>query len=149
VAFRSLKPAALAAGAAIVGALLTFSTTPANAANPPYSGCPGWALCLYENGGGTGSKEIVTPPPAGGNTLIVRLLGNHFLNGDVVDNNTSSWINNSQCQIEFWDDPSGELHPSQVDFAPSWSWGTTSDYSFGTPEAYANDRISSLRFYCP
>ncbi|MEV0849276.1 peptidase inhibitor family I36 protein [Streptomyces sp. NPDC049954] len=143
-------PARLAMGAAAAaGAALIFSAVPATAANPPYDGCPGWALCLYENGGGTGSKVIVTPPAAGGNTKIVRLTNTHFLNGVLADNQTSSWINNSQCEIEFWDDPNGELHPSDLDFASSWSWGTTGDYAAGTAKSYDNDRLSSLRFSCP
>lgn len=144
-----MKTKLLALAALVAGTLAgtTLTTAPANAANPPYDGCPGWALCLYENGGGTGSKLVLTAPPAG-SSQIVHLIGKHFLNGDAADNNTSSWINNSQCSVEFWDDPSGELHPSQIDYTASWAWGRTSDYTFGTPEASTNDRISSLRISC-
>ncbi|WP_184503150.1 peptidase inhibitor family I36 protein [Streptomyces botrytidirepellens] len=149
MAFKSFKLATAAVASAVAGATLLVTATPASAANPPYDGCPGWALCLYQNGGGTGSKAIVTPPPAGGNGAIVRLPNVQFLNGDPADNQVSSWLNNSQCQIEFWDDPSGELHPSDLDFAPSWNWGRTADYAAGTDHYYLNDRISSLRFYCP
>ncbi|MEU5686040.1 peptidase inhibitor family I36 protein [Streptomyces venezuelae] len=144
-----LKTAAAAAASAVAGAALLFAAAPASAANAPYDGCPAWALCLYQNGGGTGSKVIVTPPSAGGNTKIVRLTNTHFLNGELADNQTSSWLNNSQCQIEFWDDPNGEMHPSDLDFASSWSWGRKADYGFGTSQSYNNDRLSSLRFYCP
>ncbi|NEA49488.1 peptidase inhibitor family I36 protein [Streptomyces sp. SID10815] len=145
----SLKSATAAVATAAAGAALLFSATPASAANPPYDGCPGWALCLYQNGGGTGSKAIVTPPPAGGTTAIVRMSNVHFLNGDPADNQVSSWLNNSQCAIEFWDDPQGELHFSQIDYASSWNWGLTGDYAYGTSKSYDNDRISSLRFSCP
>ncbi|MFF7455390.1 peptidase inhibitor family I36 protein [Kitasatospora sp. NPDC008115] len=145
MALKSFK-LATAVASAVAGAALLLSATPASAANPPYDGCPAWALCLYQHGGGTGSKAIVIPPSAGGGTEIVRLTKVHFLNGDLADNQVSSWINNSQCQIEFWDDPYGELHPSQVDVASSWAWGAKGDYASG---GYPNDRISSLRFYCP
>ncbi|GAA1389746.1 hypothetical protein GCM10009639_17790 [Kitasatospora putterlickiae] len=140
---------ATAVASAVAGAALLLSATPASAANPPYDGCPAWALCLYQNSGGTGSKAIVVPPAAGGNTEIVRLTKVHFLNNVLADNQVSSWINNSQCSIEFWDDPYGELHPSQVDYTPTWSWGAKADYDAGGPEYYNNDRISALRFYCP
>ncbi len=146
------KPSKLTAAAVagvMAGAALLFTAAPASADNAPYSGCPDWALCLYQNGGGTGSKVVVTPPPAGGNTKIVRLTNTHFLNGDSADNQVSSWLNNSQCQVEFWDDPSGELHPSDLDFASTWHWGEKRDYAAGTPRYYDNDRLSSLRFYCP
>ncbi|MFG3283421.1 peptidase inhibitor family I36 protein [Streptomyces sp. NPDC048111] len=133
----------------VAAAALLLSAAPASADNAPYSGCPDWALCLYQNGGGTGSKVIVTPPPAGKNSKIVRLINTHFLNGDLADNQVSSWLNNSQCQIEFWDDSSGELHPSDLDFAQSWHWGEKGDYAAGTSKYYNNDRLSSLRFYCP
>ncbi|MEV0537563.1 peptidase inhibitor family I36 protein [Kitasatospora sp. NPDC050463] len=142
-----LKTAAVAAG--LAGAALFATATPAAAENPPYDGCPAWALCLYQNGGGLGSKAIVTPPPAGGNQAIVRLTKVHFLNGDLADNQVSSWINNSQCSVKFWDDPYGELHPSDLDYTGTWNWGATSDYGAGTSESYNNDRISSLQFYCP
>lgn len=148
----TLKPFKLTVAAftsAVAGAALLFSAGPASADNPPYSDCPAWALCLYQNGGGTGSKVVVTPPPAGGNTKIVRLINTHFLNGELADNQVSSWLNNSQCSVQFWDDSSGELHPSDLDYAPSWQWGLKGDYAFGTSKAYNNDRISSFRFYCP
>ncbi|MGA4844296.1 peptidase inhibitor family I36 protein [Streptomyces sp. G45] len=145
---KSFKLTAAAAAGAIASAAMLLSAGPAAADNPPYSGCPEWALCLYQNGGGTGSKAIVTPPAAGGNAKIVRLTSTKFLNGEIADNQVSSWLNNSQCQIEFWDDPKGEFYPSDLDFAPSWQWGLKADYSFGTSKAYVNDRISSLRFYC-
>lgn len=148
MALKSFK-ARTAAVAGAVAATALLSAAPAFADNPPYSGCPDWALCLYQDGGGKGSKVIVTPPPAGGNTKIVRLINTHFLNHELADNQVSSWLNNSQCQIEFWDDPNGELHPSDVDFAQSWHWGEKGDYSAGTSKYYNNDRISSMRFYCP
>jgi hypothetical protein len=145
---KFIKPAAAAAALAMAGAALISTAAPAAAANPPYSGCDGWRLCLYENGGGAGSKEILIAPPAG-TSQIVHLKGHHFVNGDEVDNNVSSWINNSQCSVEFWDDPNGELHPSLIDTASQWQWGATHDYAFGTPLSYLNDRISSLRITCP
>ncbi|GGZ21131.1 peptidase inhibitor family I36 protein [Streptomyces nitrosporeus] len=146
---KPFSSAATVCAGLLTGAALLLSAAPASAANPPYDGCPDWALCLYQNGGGTGSKLIVTPPAAGGNTKIVRLTDASFLNGSPADNQVSSWLNNSQCQVEFWDDPKGEFHPSDVDFAPSWNWGLKGDYTFGTPGAIYNDRISSFRFYCP
>ncbi|WP_406110996.1 peptidase inhibitor family I36 protein [Kitasatospora purpeofusca] len=149
MALKSFKSAATVVAGAVAGAVMLLTATPASAANPPYDGCPAWALCLYQNGGGLGSKAIVVPPPAGGGYEIVRLTKVHFLNGDLANDQVSSWINNSQCQIEFWDDAYGELHPSQLDFASSWSWGTKGDYNAGTSMYYNNDRISGLRFYCP
>ncbi|MFE2105844.1 peptidase inhibitor family I36 protein [Kitasatospora sp. NPDC059463] len=146
MALKSSKPATVLAGAVAAAALL-LTATPASAANPPYDGCPGWALCLYQNGGGTGSKAIVTAPPAGSGS-IVRLTQVHFLNGDLANNQVSSWINNTQCGIEFWDDPYGELHPSILDYAPAWSWGYKGDYDAGTNHNYLNDRMSGLRFSC-
>ncbi|MFJ7909138.1 peptidase inhibitor family I36 protein [Kitasatospora sp. NPDC096204] len=145
---KSFKLAITAVAGAITGAMMFLSATPASAANPPYDGCPDWALCLYQNSSGTGSKAIVIPPPAGSGGLIVRLTQVHFLNGTLADNQVSSWINNSQCSVEFWDDPYGELHPSQVDYAPAWSWGKKADYDAGGPDYYKNDRISGLRFGC-
>ncbi|MFE2721574.1 peptidase inhibitor family I36 protein [Kitasatospora sp. NPDC059327] len=149
MALKFLKPAVAVVTGAVAGAVLLLTAVPASAANPPYDGCPAWALCLYQNGGGTGSKAIVVPPAAGGNTEIVRLTKVHFLNGDLANDQVSSWVNNSQCQIEFWDDPYGELHPSQVDFASSWQWGAKADYDASSSHYYLNDRISALRFYCP
>ncbi|MFC5667959.1 peptidase inhibitor family I36 protein [Kitasatospora misakiensis] len=149
MALKSFKSAATVVAGAVAGAVLLLTATPASAANPPYDGCPAWALCLYQNGGGLGSKAIIVPPAAGGGSEIVRLTKVHFLNGDLANDQVSSWINNSQCQIEFWDDPYGELHPSQLDVASSWSWGTKGDYNAGTSTSYRNDRISGLRFYCP
>ncbi|KUF18680.1 MULTISPECIES: peptidase inhibitor family I36 protein [Streptomyces] len=146
---KSFKLTAAATASALAGAALLFSAAPASADNAPYSGCPEWALCLYQNGGGTGSKVIVTPPAAGGNSKIQRLTNTHFLNKEPADNQVSSWINNSQCQVEFWDDPNGELHPSILDVAASWHWGLKGDYGYGAPASYNNDRLSSLRFYCP
>ncbi|MEU2561527.1 peptidase inhibitor family I36 protein [Streptomyces longispororuber] len=146
---KTLKATTAALAGAVAGAALLFSAAPASAANPPYDGCPAWALCLYQNGGGTGSKVIVTPPPAGGNTKIVRLTNTHFMNNESADNQVSSWLNNSQCQVEFWDDPNGELHPSLLDVASSWQWGAKGDYAFGTPRAHLNDRLSSMRISCP
>ena len=139
--------AVVASGAA--AAALLLSASPASATNPPYDGCPQWALCLYQDGGGAGSKKIVTPPAAGGNTKIVRLTNAYFLNGEFADNQTSSWLNNSQCSVEFWDDPNGEMHPSDLDYTPTWNWGAKGDYAAGTSKYYNNDRLSSLRFYCP
>lgn len=149
MALKSFKPAVAAVAGAVAGAVLLLTATPASAANPPYDGCPAWALCLYQNSGGTGSKAIVVPPAAGGGSEIVRLTTVHFLNGDLANDQVSSWLNNSQCQIEFWDDPYGELHFSQIDFASSWQWGATADYVAGGRYYYNNDRISALRFYCP
>ncbi|MFI6645373.1 peptidase inhibitor family I36 protein [Streptomyces sp. NPDC050504] len=146
---NSFKLAATAVTSAAAAAAMLFSATPASADNAPYSDCPAWALCLYQHGGGTGSKVVVTPPAAGGNTKIVRLTNTHFLNKEPADNAVSSWLNNSQCQIEFWDDPNGELHPSDLDFAESWHWGLKRDYGTGSSQYYNNDRLSSLRFYCP
>ncbi|MFF0739671.1 peptidase inhibitor family I36 protein [Streptomyces sp. NPDC004111] len=145
----SFRAATAAVAGAVAGAALFLSAPTAAADNPPYADCPAWALCLYQHGGGTGSKVIVTPPAAGGNTKIVRLINTHFKNGELADNQVSSWLNNSQCQIEFWDDPSGELHPSDLDFAQSWHWGEKADYGTGSSRYYNNDRLSSMRFYCP
>ncbi|MFJ9950841.1 hypothetical protein [Kitasatospora sp. NPDC091207] len=39
----------------------------------------------------------------------MRLTKVHFLNGDLANDQVSSWLNNSQCQIEFWDGPNGTL----------------------------------------
>ncbi|MEV6978548.1 peptidase inhibitor family I36 protein [Kitasatospora sp. NPDC093806] len=149
MARTSFKSATVALSAALAGAALLFTAAPASAANPPYDGCPAWALCVYQHEGGTGSKAVITPPPAGGNGSIVRLYQVHFLNGDLADNQVSSWINNSQCSIKFWDDPTGELHPSDLDYTPTWSWGAKADYGNGSSKYYANDRISSLQFWCP
>ncbi|MFB6891443.1 peptidase inhibitor family I36 protein [Kitasatospora sp. NPDC056327] len=148
VALKSFKPATAAVAGAVAGAVLFLTASPASAANPPYDGCPAWALCLYQHEGGTGSKAIITPPPAGGNAATVRLPKVHFLNGDIADNQVSSWINNSQCEIRFWDDPYGDLHPSDLDYAPAWNWGYKADYGQGGSVSYKNDRMSGLAFYC-
>ncbi|MEW2116175.1 peptidase inhibitor family I36 protein [Streptomyces sp. NPDC005474] len=142
------KSATAAVSTALAGAALLFTAVPAAAANPPYDGCPAWALCVYQHEGGTGSKAIIVPPAAGGGSSIARLHQIHFLNGDVADNQVSSWINNSQCSAKFMDDPYGELHPSDLDFTPTWSWGAKGDYGTGS-RTYVNDRISSVQFYCP
>ncbi|MEU1081639.1 peptidase inhibitor family I36 protein [Streptomyces sp. NPDC005908] len=144
---KALRLLTAAAATAVAGTSLLLSAPSATAANAPYADCPGWALCLYQDGGGAGSKVILTPPPTGSPSQMVYLIGKHFLNGQAADNQTSSWLNNSQCGIEFYDDPNGDLHPSLIDSAPSWNWGLKHDYSYGTPQAYLNDRVSSLRFY--
>ncbi|MEU8583209.1 peptidase inhibitor family I36 protein [Streptomyces abikoensis] len=106
---------------AVTGAALLLSAGPASADNPPYSECPGWALCFYQNGGGTGSKVVVTPPPAGGNTKTVRLINTHVLNGELAGNQVSSWLNNSQCSVQFWDDPSGTRPGHATGEATAWA----------------------------
>ncbi|MFJ6382266.1 peptidase inhibitor family I36 protein [Kitasatospora sp. NPDC092039] len=152
MALKSLRLKTAAVASALAGATLfavAAPATPAAAANAPYDGCPAWALCLYQHEGGTGSKAIVTPPPAGGNAAIVRLHSVHFLNGEIADNQVSSWINNSQCSAKFMDDPYGELHPSDLDYTETWHWGAKGDYGAGTSKSYVNDRVSSIHFYCP
>ncbi|ROQ26494.1 peptidase inhibitor family I36 [Streptomyces sp. PanSC19] len=131
------------------GAALLFTAGPAAAENPPYDGCPSWALCVYQHGGGLGSKAIIVPPAAGGHGSIARLTQIKFLNGESADNQVSSWINNSQCQAKFMDDPYGELHPSDLDFTSMWDWGAKGDYGAGSTKYYVNDRISSIQFWCP
>ncbi|MEV7783565.1 peptidase inhibitor family I36 protein [Kitasatospora sp. NPDC088351] len=148
MALKSFKPATAIAGA-LAGAALFLTAAPASAADPPDDGCPAWALCPYQDGGGAGSKAIVVPPAAGGNGEIVRLTKVHFPNGTLANDQVSSWLNNSQCQVEFWDDPYGELHPSQLDFTPTWNWGAKGDYGFNTPDHHLNDRLSAVRFWCP
>jgi hypothetical protein len=76
---KSFKAAA--AATVVAGAVLAFSAVPASATNPPYDGCPGWALCLYKDSNGSGSKAIITPPAAGGHAATVTLYSTHFLNG--------------------------------------------------------------------
>jgi hypothetical protein len=145
---KSFKLAAAVAAGAVAGAALLFSAAPASAANPPYDGCPGWALCLYQNGGGTGSKAIITPPAAGGHSAKVTLYSTHFLNGELANNQVSSWLNNSNCSVQFMDDPDSP-YPMNLDYAPAYNWGRTGDWSFGTPNAASNDRLSGFWFYCP
>jgi hypothetical protein len=140
---KSLKAAAVAS--AVAGTALIFSAAPASATNPPYSGCPGWALCLYKDSNGSGSKAIITPPAAGGHAASVTLYSTHFLNGELANNQATSWLNNSNCQIEFWDDPDS-TDPFQLDLAPSNNWGRTRDVS---AEPWANDKLSGVRFWCP
>ncbi|MET8540910.1 peptidase inhibitor family I36 protein [Kitasatospora sp. NPDC004799] len=149
MALTSLRLRAAALATALAGSALLSVATPASAANPPYDGCPAWALCLYQHEGGTGSKAVITPPAAGGHSETVRLPYVKFLNGDPADNQVSSWINNSQCEIRFWDDAWGDLHPSDLDYAPWWSWGYKADYGPGSSVSYKNDRMSGLAFYCP
>lgn len=135
VGMKSLK-AALATGVAASAALLS-AAAPASAANPPYADCPGWALCLYQHGGGTGSKAVITP--ASGN---VNLYSVHFLNGDLANNQVSSWLNNSTCQVKFVDDPA---HYSDLDFTPTHQYGARGDWA----GEYANDKLTTVQFYCP
>ncbi|QNP65875.1 peptidase inhibitor family I36 protein [Streptomyces genisteinicus] len=132
---RSLK-AALATGV-VAGAALLSAAAPASAANPPYSGCPSWALCLYQHGGGTGSKAIITPTAG-----MVTLYSVHFLNGDLANNQASSWLNNSTCQVRFVDDP---YNHSDLDFTPSHQYGATGDWA----GQFANDRLTGVHFSCP
>lgn len=142
---KSIKVAAAAVASAVGAAALVLPATPASAANPPYSGCPGWALCLYKDANGAGSKAIITPPAAGNHTANVTLYSTHFLNGELANNQATSWLNNSNCQIEFWDDP-GSTSPFLLDFAPSNNWGRTRDVS---AEPWFNDKLSGVRFWCP
>ncbi|MFD0427199.1 peptidase inhibitor family I36 protein [Streptomyces zhihengii] len=98
---------------------------PASAANPPYADCPSWALCLYQHGGGTGSKAIITPTPG-----MITLYSVRFLNGDPANNQVSSWLNNSTCQVKFVDDP---YNHSDLDFTPSHQYGATGDWAANSP----------------
>jgi hypothetical protein len=142
---KSFKLAAAAAVSAVSGAALIFSATPASATNPPYDGCPGWALCLYKDSNGAGTKAIITPPAAGSRTTVrVFLYSTHFLNGELANNQATSWLNNSNCQVTFWDDLE-QPYSYQIDFAPANNWGYTEDVG-GT---YGNDKLSGVVFYCP
>ncbi|MEV5176867.1 peptidase inhibitor family I36 protein [Streptomyces flaveolus] len=136
------------ASAAVAGAALLSLATPASATNPPYDGCPAWALCLYQDADGAGSKAIITPPAAGGHTASVTLYSVSFLNGINANNQVSSWLNNSQCQVQFYDNPESDS-PWQIDFAPSWNWGRTGTWNNPGPMSWANDHLSGVRFYCP
>ncbi len=144
---KLFKTAVAVAATAVAAGATILSAAPASAA---YDGCPAWALCLYQHSGGTGSKAIITPPAAGGHVLSVSLVGNRFLNGDSAYRSVSSWINNSQCQVEFWDSNVPGLETGmQLDFAQSWHWGATGSYVPGASNYYSNDKLASVRFYCP
>ena len=132
---RSFK-AALATSV-VACAVLLSAAGPASAANPPYADCPGWALCLYQHGGGTGSKAIITPTPG-----MITLYSVRFLNGDPANNQVSSWLNNSTCQVKFVDDPA---HYSDLDFTPTNQYGARGDWA----DEYANDKLTTVQFYCP
>ena len=137
---------AVAASAVAAAAALFATAAPASAVNPPYSGCPSWSLCLYQNGGGYGTKVIVALTPGSKSTQLT-LYDVHFLNGIIANNQVSSWLNNSNCYAYFWDEP-GQVNPPLLDFAPLNAWGATGDFSFGGPKQWANDRLSFLQFYC-
>lgn len=136
MSLKSFKAAAVVAGA-VAGAAFLFPAAPASAVNPPYADCPGWALCLYQHGGGTGSKAIITP--ATGNVVLYSV---HFLNGELANNQVSSWLNNSNCQVKFVDDPN---HFSDLDFTPVNQYGAKGDWT----NKYANDKLTGVQFYCP
>ena len=139
---------AVAASAFAAAAALFATAAPASATNPPYSGCPGWSLCLYQDGNGAGTKAIIIPPAAGGGSSVWKLYNVNFLNGINANNQVSSWLNNSNCQVQFFDEI-GPMDSPQLDFAPSFHWGRTGDFSFGGPLQWANDSLSGVQFYCP
>jgi hypothetical protein len=140
------KLAAAAATSAVAGAALLFPAAPASATNPPYADCPGWALCLYQHGGGTGSKAIITLPAAGSGaygTKTVRLYDTHFLNGELANNQVSSWLNNSTCWIVFLDYPDSS-YGGELDHALGAYWGETRDWA----GQWQNDSLSGLWISC-
>jgi hypothetical protein len=136
------------AASTVAGAALFATAAPASATNPPYADCPAWALCLYQDADGAGTKAIITPPAAGGHSADVTLYNVHFLNGILANNQVSSWLNNSQCQVYFWDEQ-GQVYPQRLDYAPAWNWGRTGTWNNPGPMGWANDHLSFLQFYCP
>jgi hypothetical protein len=140
----SFKRAVVATATAAAGAAMLFSATPASAANPPYDGCPGWAICLYENVNGGGSKVIVTPD-ASGVTRNVSLTSAHFLNGKGANDQVTSWLNNTNCQVIFYDAPPGNGNVLQIGFASSNNYGARGDWT----NTMYNDRLSGLQYFCP
>ncbi|WP_329044494.1 peptidase inhibitor family I36 protein [Streptomyces sp. NBC_01422] len=135
----SFKLASAIAAGMVAGASLLFSAGSAVAANSAYDGCPGWALCLYQHQGGTGSKAVINPADG-----WVKLYKVHFLNGELANNQTTSWLNNSTCSVSFWDNPD-EPYTAQLDWVEKNKYGSKNDWS-GTS---SNDRLGGVQFDCP
>lgn len=146
--FKKLRVAVIAAAAVLA---MLFSATTAAADNPPYHGCPSWAICLYEHQNGGGSKVIVTPDQWG-RTAAFSVAKAHFLNGMGANDQVTSWLNNTTCQVNFYDlapGPDGYTgyggHLGAGDYAPAGQYGARYDFS----GAWGNDRLSGLTYYCP
>jgi hypothetical protein len=105
-----------------------------------WSGCPDQAICLYKNGGGTGSKVIIGGYFGPGTSGRVRLDGVNFLDGSGANNQVSSWLNNTNCSLTFIDNPDGDS-PTILDSAPGYHYGRTGDWT----GAYANDKLSMIQ----
>ncbi|MEU6602880.1 peptidase inhibitor family I36 protein [Streptomyces flaveolus] len=141
-----MRLAKVVTATAVAGAALLSLSTPASATNPPYDGCPAPAICLYKNGGGTGSKVIIggsfTPGTWGAR---VTLDDTNFLDGTSANNQVTSWLNNTNCRLNFYD----AILPAQIDgwmdSTPEYHWGATGDWSF----TGNNDRLSTVVIDCP
>ncbi|MEV7815564.1 peptidase inhibitor family I36 protein [Streptomyces flaveolus] len=139
-----MRLAKIVASAAVAGAALLSLAAPASATNPPYDGCPDQAICLYKNGGGTGSKVIIGGSFSPGSDGIVSLQGVNFLDGTSSINQVSSWINKTNCQIDFFDAIIPAENDGYMDTAPSYHYGLTRDWA----NTGNNDRLSSLHVHC-
>jgi len=99
---------------------------------------------LYKNLNGSGTKAIITPPASGSGGVWVRLYSTHFLNGELADNQVTSWLNNTNCELLFVDDPDAHS-PFQLGFVSTYNYGAKGDWAY----QYANDKLSGIRIYCP
>ncbi|MYZ37674.1 MULTISPECIES: peptidase inhibitor family I36 protein [unclassified Streptomyces] len=144
---RSFRRASVAAVTAVAGVAMLFSATPASAANPPYDGCPGWAICLYEHENGGGSKVIITPDVFGKITTF-SVAKAHFLNGKGANDQVTSWLNNTNCEVRFYDQapsPTGWTgYPLMIDRTPHDNYGARGDWT-GTNH---NDWLSGIDYHC-
>jgi len=129
---------------AVAGAAMFSSAIPAAAANPPFSGCPTPAVCLYKDSGGTGSKKIIDGNFSSGTLRIVDLAGLHFLDGSPANNEVSSWKNNTNCILTFIDDPQSDS-PLIIGSSGPNTFGQTGDFG---GNATFNDKLSRVQINC-
>jgi hypothetical protein len=108
-----------------------------------YSGCPDQAICLYKDGGGTGSKVIIGGSFNVGTHGDVRLEGVNFLDGSGANNQVTSWLNNTNCDLSFIDNPDGDS-PLILGYSLRYHYGQTGDWS----GSYSNDKLSMVRINC-
>ena len=123
----------VAAAAGAVG-LTSLVGSPAQAANPPYSGCTNGGLCLYQDANGAGSKTILF----GYSGTFWNFSNVYFYNGVNANDQVSSvWNRTPYCAVLY--------RNYNADGDTAWAGpGQKLDFGSGT-QAWFNDITSSVR----
>jgi hypothetical protein len=143
-----IRHATVAVGAAMISLAVLAVGSPAQASNPPWSGCPVEAICLYQDVAGiTGSKFIID---LSSNTVNdERIFPSTFRNGEPAQDATTSVFDNTvhdRYSAQFFLDngtqfgEGGEIKPGQM-----INYGCTMGVC--SPFSKYNDRLSGVRVF--